>query len=186
MRWNVRIGLSLLAIVFATYLADHLLTVYATPETESPLWKAYNPQRDVERFTFGHSWASSFDASSGAGRGFAHYEKSFNGRFVLRLNDVAAVMAALRDDMRTAMRHNGGQILEESGSTTTGFYFRYRSGHTIGEGRILTPIRIDPSLVEKRILSDEEVAVELRSSFTEKWFRSDRDLISELQNSASR
>jgi hypothetical protein len=186
MSWNVRIALSLLALVFATCLADHLFTVYATPETESPLWKAYNPQRDVERFTFGHSWASSFDASSGAGRGFAHHEKSFSGRFVLKLNDVAAVMAGLRDDMRTLMRDNGGQILEETGSTSTGFYFRYRNGHTIGEGRIPTPLVIDSSLVEKRALCDGEVAVELRSSFAEKWFRSDRDLISELQNPASR
>ena len=69
-------------------------------------------------------------------------------------------MSALRDDMRTEIRDNG-QILEETGNSDTGFYFRYLSGRTIGEGRILTPIRIDPSLVQKPALCPEEVAVEV-------------------------
>lgn len=181
MSWKMRILLVAVSSVFAIYMANHVSTVYATPETEGPLWKAYNPQRDVEPFTCGHSWTSSFAASYGAGMGFAHHEKSFEGRLVLKQNDFAAVMAALRDDIRNQLRNNG-LILEETGDSSTGFYFRYRNGQTIGEARILTPIRVDPSLVDKRPLCGEEVAVELRSSFTEKWYRSDRDLISELQN----
>ena len=66
MSWKMRAALALVVMLFANYLANHVSTVYATPETESAIWKAYNPQRVVKPFTGGRSWTSSLGASFGA------------------------------------------------------------------------------------------------------------------------
>lgn len=183
MTWKVRIALSALLALAVPYLLDRIFTVYPSPETESVLLTGYNPQAIVKPFTCGHSWNASSAIRAGAGRGFAHYEKSFDGRYVLKLENLTSAMAALQNDFSSRLRSNGGVILEETGNAGSGFYFRYRSGRTLGQARILQPERIEAFLVEKHPPCAGEVAVELRTSLAEKWFRSDRDLQAELRNS---
>jgi len=80
---------------------------------------------------------------------------------------------------------DGGEILQQTGNPSTGFYVRYRRGHTLGEARIMPPQIIQPDLVDRRGVSSGEVALNLRISLKERWYASEADTLAQASTSSS-
>jgi hypothetical protein len=161
--------------LFAFVTADHFLTVYPTPDTESAFLKDYALQPVVERFQVknsGSQWVDS--ATDAAGRRFARHERAFHGRFSVDPKDQARFMSSLQEDILAQLSRHGAQILNKSTSTQDGFRLDYREGKSLGSA-VISPLR---TIDAQQGLC--QVALDI--SMSEKWFRTEPGLIAAGSN----
>ena len=175
----------LLSIACLPYIASYCFMVFPRPERESEAFKNFDPSKIVEPFTCGHSWNASTPMSMSAGWFAMHFEKGFQGRYILRVRDRGLLMSKLSEDLTSKLLSDGGQILEQSGDPVSGFHFRYKKSHTVGEATIKPLQTIDSRLVQKTSLSNAEVALSVETSMTETWYRTDRELLTFLNPSGA-
>lgn len=177
-------------VLFSAYvlsgMVDQALYIYPTLETQSAFLKSYTPERVAARFT---SSRYSFHemmggGASGAGRKFAIHERNFERYFVIQAKDWTPLMRALGEDVSSQLAARGVQILDQTGDPREGFKFRYRSGKTLGAVNVESLKIIDPETAIGHLTSGRpnticpgEVAVELRVSVQEKYFKKEPDPI---------
>jgi hypothetical protein len=152
---------------------DNALTVYATPEMQSPFLQAYNPNQAFDRFrdsTFSGSRGSA--AGAGAGRGFATHEKSIDQELIMQWTDGPALLSALENDTTSLLAATGAQILSHTGNDIDGFHIRYVEGKSTGTVVIKPPERIpNPEQYWRQPLHPGEAAVWVRIRIEETWFK---------------
>jgi len=182
---RIILGVILLGVTCTPGLISQLFTVYATPETQSGFLKQFDPAAIIRPFACLHSSTSSGEFMFGADWRSAHHEKDFDGRFIMRVENWVALMRALHADISSKLAADGGEILQQTGNPSTGFYVRYRRGHTLGEARIMPPQIIQPDLVDRRGVSSGEVALNLRISLKERWYASEADTLAQASTSSS-
>ena len=182
---RIILGVILLGVTCTPGLISQLFTVYPTPETQSGFLKQFDPAAIIRPFACLHSSTSSGGFTSGAGWRAAHHEKDFDGRFIMRVQDWVALMQALNADMSAKLLADGEQILQQTGNPSTGFYVRYRRGHTLGEARIMPPQLIEPDSIDRRGASSGQVALNLRISLKESWYAAEADALAQASTSNS-
>jgi hypothetical protein len=175
----VLVPISLFGALILFEKVEHSLYVYATPETQSAFLQSYTPEDLAKRFSCSRYSAQSAEGlSTGAGRQFASNEKRFERYFVIRAKDWTPLMSTLRDDISSQLVLRGAQILDQTGNAREGFKFQYKSGKTLGEVNV-EPLKIvdAASIAGRSGICKGEVAVELRVSVQEKWFKKEPGVI---------
>ena len=153
LKTRIILALILLGTVSTPGVIGHFFAVYPTPETQTVFLKQFNPASIIKPFSCRHSSNFSDGFTSGAGWRSAYHEKTFDGRFIMRVQDSVTLMQTLNTDISSNLLADGEQILQQTGNPSTGFYVRYRGGHTLGEARIMPPQVIEADLVDRRGLS---------------------------------
>jgi len=164
----------LLALLFLTCLiwfaVNHHPLVSPSPDNESAFLKSYTPAKVIDQFKAVPFSEQSVGSSSGAEREFATHQADFEPTLVIKTGDWAALMQALRDDVRSRLTTLKCQIVEESGNPADGFKIKYAIGKSQGTV-ILDPVRNAPNSLPSAALGPDQSTVKLRIQINEKWFK---------------
>src|SRR5579863_9960536 len=119
---KLAIVLPIVAAVGLTWVAlDQNRLVYSTPENESTFLKTYSPKNVIDRFKADQFSQEAAVTSGGAGREFATHEEDFEPTLVINIQDWAALMQALRDDVAARLKAQNGEVVAQSGNGIDGF-----------------------------------------------------------------
>src|ERR1700690_2267381 len=78
------------------FVVDRALTVYATPEMQTPFLRDYAPDGALDKFRISdYPGSTAGGTSAGAGLGFATHVKTLDQELLMRSSDRTALMAAL-------------------------------------------------------------------------------------------
>jgi hypothetical protein len=155
-------------ILTAVVAADDI--VYPTPETQSAFIKSYTPADVIAPFSLEGSQLSGPGGSS-AGRGCAFHEKRFQAWLVIAPGKEPALMAAVRQDLKSRLGGEGAHIVTESGNAREGFRFDYSAGKSKGSVVIDPLMIVDPATVTGPGFRPGEVGIILRLQITETWYK---------------
>jgi hypothetical protein len=161
--------LSCALILSAAVAADDY--VYPTPENHSAFIKSYTPADVIAPFSLGGSQLSGPGGSS-AGRGCVFHEKGFQAWLVIAPGKEPALMAAVRQDLKTRLLGEGVHIVRERGNTRKGFRFDYSTGKSEGSVLVDPLTFVDPVTVTgPGFRPGEVVGIILRLQITETWYK---------------
>lgn len=164
----VILGLPLAGLIcHATWEKAHM--VYPGLENESAFLRGYDSKAVVRPFMVPEDAGDALRGSGGgAGVKFVTHSARFNENFAMRADQKKALMEAVRDDISQRLLMSGAQIINQSGTPSTGFRFAYKTGKTIGSGSVrpLGPRAIRRNMPLPEGLEDVALSME----FSEQWF----------------
>jgi hypothetical protein len=166
-----------MAIVAGT--VENLLLISPTPETESTFFRSFTPDDVVKRFACEPGWSSG-GQSGGAGIGYTTHEKDFDRYFAIHAKDWVPAMGFLQEGISSQLLAEGAQILSQSGGAAEGLSMRYRSGKSLGSV-VVEPLKtVDPDTLGPQGVCKGGIAVRLKVSMLEKWYKKDPKAAEEL------
>ena len=173
---SIALGAAFLFVCFVLVswsVVENALTVYATPEMQSPFLQAYTANQVFDRFRDANfSGSQGSGAAAGAGRGFATHEKNIDQELIMQWTDGPALLSALDNDMTSLLAATGAQILSHTGNDIDGFHIRYVEGKSAGTVVIKPAERIpNPEQYCRQPLHPGEAAVWVRIRIEETWFK---------------
>ena len=160
---------SLCALILAAIVAADD-TVYPAPENQSSFIKTYTPADAIAPFSLEGSQLSGPGGST-AGRGCAFHEKKFQAWLVIAPGKKPALMAAVRQDLKSKLAGEGAQIVSEIGNAREGFRFDYSAGQSKGSAVIDPLMIVDAESVTGPGFRPGEIGIILRLQITETWYK---------------
>jgi len=151
--------------------------VYPTAENKSAFLKSYAPNIVLDKFKSNAANSEvAWQASDGAGMGFASHMASYEPTLVIKSSDWVALMEAMRDDIVSRLTAQQAEIEEEACNAADGFKIKYTMGKTEGTVSV-DPIKTTDPFVQPAKGAGSgsgEMTVRLRIQIHEKWFKSQR------------
>ena len=173
---RVFLTLSLLTLLLAPVLllvVGPALTVYATPEMQTPFLQAYSPHQVLDRFrTVENSFSQGPSIGFSAGYGFATCERVFDEPLIIRSAGYPALIDALNQDLTSLIIATGTPMVSETIDDVNGTVLRYRAGTSAGTVTI-APVELiaSPQRYWQQPLRPGEIAVRVRVRVEEKWLK---------------
>ncbi len=186
-KWTVLVVVP--TVLFGAFLVYSMVVqasyIYPTPETQSTFLKTYSPEHVTASFTSKrYSSRAIGGGSSAAGHTFATHENNFERYFVIQAKDWMPLMSAVANDVSSQLAFQHAQILYQTGDLRDGFHFDYKSGKTLGTVHVEPLQIVDPEVAIGHLTNGRpnticpgEVAVKLRVTVREKWFKKEPGLI---------
>jgi hypothetical protein len=154
-------------IAYAGWESAHM--VYPSLENESAFLRAYDPKVVLMPFIYEmQGYTEPGGIGGGAGTKFVTHFAHFGEYFTIRADRKDSLMAAVNDNVTQRLRMSGARILNQSGTSSSGFHIDYESGKTIGSVAIqpLCPGAVHRNLPLPSGLED----VSLNLSVSEQWY----------------
>jgi hypothetical protein len=171
--WKMAFPISFLcALILSEILAADDI-VYPAPENQSSFIKSYSPADVIAPFSLEGSQLSGPGGST-AGRGCAFHEKEFQAWLVIASRKEPAVMAAVRQDLKSKLGGEGAHIVSDSGNAREGFRLSYSAGKSRGSGVVDSLMTVDPETVTGPGARAGEVGIKLRLQIKEIWYKTSK------------
>jgi hypothetical protein len=151
---------------------DRALTVYASPEMQTPFLQAYNPQQVLDRFrTVENTFSQGPSIGFSAGYGFARCERVFDEPLIIQSAGYPALIHALNKDLTSVIIATGTSMVSETIDDLNGTVLQYQAGKSAGTVTI-APVELiaSPQRYWQQPLRPGEIAVRVRVRIEEKWF----------------
>jgi hypothetical protein len=158
---------------------ENALLISPTPETESTFFRTFAPDHVVKEFACESAWSVA-GTSAGAGMRYVTHEKNFDQYFAIPSGDWAPVMQSLQEDISLRLLGSGAQILDQGGDVTGGFRVHYKMGKYVGAIRVEPLKTIDPDTLRPQGVCKGGIAVHLKVSMQEKWYKNEPNTAAEL------
>jgi hypothetical protein len=167
------------AAVIVAGAVENALLISPTPETESTFFQAFTPDNVVKRFSCAFWWGSG-GSSASAGMRYITLQKDFDQYFAIPAGDWVPVMQALQEDISFRLLGSGAQILDQAGDLTGGFQVRYKIRRAVG-AILVAPLKtIDADTLRPQGVCKNGIAVQLKVSMQEKWYKNEPNTAAEL------
>jgi hypothetical protein len=172
----ITIGAVLSCLILAVFIAsviDHAGLVYAAPEMQTAFMRSYEPDRVLDQFRVSrYSFSEGTSQGSGAGRGFATFERVVSGPVIIRSAEYPAFAAALNRDLTSLLVATGTPFVTETTDDTRGIMLHYQAGKSAGTATIEPALLIaNPNCYGSQPLGRGEIAVWVQIRVDETWFK---------------
>jgi hypothetical protein len=171
------------ALVVAVWIVagavENFLLLSPTPETESTFFRSFTPDNVVQRFVCEPGWSSNLQ-SNGAGIGYTTNEKRFDQYFAIHASDWVPMMRSLQEVISSQLLLGSGRTLSQSGDFSEGFRVRYKSGNSLGVIGVDPLKTLDPDTLGPQGICKGGIAVRLKVSVEEKWYKKESAIPAEL------
>jgi len=154
-------------ISYASWESAHM--VYPSLENESAFLRAYDPKVVLMPFIYEmQGYTEPGGIGGGAGTRFVTHSAHFGEYFAIRVERKDSLMAAVNENIAQRLLVSGAQILNESGTSSSGFRFDYKTRNTLGSVSIrpLSPGAVHRNMPLPDGLEDVSLDIEVR----EQWF----------------
>lgn len=155
------------------------LLISPTAETKSTFFRTFTPEDVVKRFACEPGWGSS-GQGAGAGIGYVTNEKDFDRYFAIHASDWVPMMSLLQEEVSLQLSAEGTEIRSQSGDFSEGFRMHYKSGTSIGVIAVEPLKTLDPDTLGRQGVCKGGIAVRLKVSMREKWYKEEPRTAAEL------
>jgi hypothetical protein len=179
---GMRLAAVLVIVAAAMIVAgavENALLISPTPETESTFFRAFTPDDVVKRFACRPGWGEG-GQSAGAGIGYTTHEKHFDQSFAIHASDWVPMIGLLQEEVSSQLLAEGAQIRSESRDFSEGFRIHYKSGTSVGVIDVEPLKTLDPDTLGPQGVCKGGIAVQLKVSMQEKWYKNEPKTAAEL------